>query len=369
MECRKRGAAMKLNDLNLSNRFTLLLGGIVLMTALSARTFYTRQERSDLQLRLQEKAAFINKFYSFLIADALVRKDDITLLQVVNSLEEDQEISSVIVVDQRAAVRYHADPHKIGMLIDDTLIKNALQTGQPMMMSYTNGGGHALALICPLKVSSGSAPLGAVRIDLTYRRVEQQVAASQQRYWFIILGTLVTTAGLVIVCVNKWILLPLQSLRTALGAINTSLPEPNLPETADEMGETYRAVNDLIVRFKTEWQQQWSQQQNRGEQEKLWIHQLARSFMPDARLLIANKDNRVIADTGNGVPSKTIQRHLLDLIKDANFATLLTSAFQKEGDVVRGQVSFEDKTYLASVISVPVQQSQVVKTLIALQPY
>jgi hypothetical protein len=360
---------VKLSDLSISTRFIILLCGIVAVTAFSARSFYVRQERADLQLRLQEKAAFINKAYAFLISGALARNDDIGLLQIVNSLEDEKEITSVIVVDQKNEIRYHADPDKTGRILEDPLVKQALETGQASMHTFTNAGGPALALICPLKSPESSQPMGVVRIDLTYRQIDQQVNASKQHYWIIMVGSLITSAGLVMMFVGKWILTPLTQMRSAMGTIQTSSPEPTLAETPDEIGQTSKAINELMVRFKTEWQQQWGQQHQRSEQEKAWIQQLTRSFLPDARLMIADKDNRVLSDTGNGAGSKTVKSHLMDLIKDANFSNLLTTAFHKEGEVVRGSVSFENKNYLASIISVPLQQSLVVKTLIALQPY
>jgi hypothetical protein len=146
------------------------------------------------------------------------------------------------------------------------------------------------------------------------------------------------------------------------------LPEPNLPNLPDEFGPVHLAINDLVVRFKAELQHQTLNQQVRGEQEKAWVRQLVGTFVPQARLILADKDNRVLSDSVNGAPTRSEKRHLLDLIKDVNFATLLSNAFQKEGEVVQGPVIFQDASYQASVLSVPTQQSVIVKTLIALQP-
>ena len=129
-----------------------------------------------MEMRLREKATFINTFYAFLIADALQRNDDVTLQQVISRLEEDPEISSVIVVDDNGEVRYHADPEKVGTQWDDPLIQKALETGEGVMAPFTNSGGRALALVSPLKVRATAHPIGAVRIDLTYRHIEDQLA-------------------------------------------------------------------------------------------------------------------------------------------------------------------------------------------------
>jgi hypothetical protein len=179
----------------------------------------------------------------------------------------------------------------------------------------------------------------------------------------------VSCAGIVLMCLNLWVTGPLQHLAKTLGTINTAMPEANLPEGTDEVGQVFKAANDLIVQFKAEAQRQWSDQRNRGEQEKVWVSQLAQSFLPQGRVIVADKDNRVVSDSSNGNGTTAGRNaHLMDLIKDANFANLLNNAFRQEGQVVRGAVSFEDKTYQAAILSMPVHQTVLVKTLIALQP-
>ena len=357
---------MSISSFDLSKRFILLMAGLILITAFSTRTFYTRQERTDLDIRLKEKATFINNFYSFLIADSLMRKDDVTLFQVVNRLEEDPEISSVVVVDQNQAVRYHADPQKVGTLLDESSIKAVLASGGALMTRFQNAGGQALALVSPLKVQGAAQPIGAVRIEFTYRHIDDQISASQKRFWFIILGSIVTCAGLVTLFVSKWVLLPLQSIRVALAAINPALPETNLLETRDEIGQVSTAINDLVLRFKNESQQQWDRQlQQRAG--KMWVsvgreqlhagrpgdrgrQRKTASYPTIEWPAISRRADGRLAD---GVPAAGAHGHLMDLIKDSNFATLLTTAFQKEGEVVRGPVTFQEKSYMASILSVP----------------
>lgn len=345
------------------------MGCFVLLTAWSSQTFFGRQERTNLETRLREKAAFINNFYAFLIADALMRKDDITLYQVINRLEEDQEISSILVTDKRGTLRYHQNPDKVGTISDDQQMMNALKTGEAAIVSYHNSGGKALALLTPLKVAGVNGPLGAIRIDLTYRYIEQQVTSSHKRFWFVIIGSMVTCASFVLLFTNQWILHPLRDLSKAIAGINAALPEPVLRETPDEFGEVAAAMNELLARIKNDLRQHLTQQKSRGDQEKAWIQQLAMTLLPGARVIVADKENRVVSDTGNAALATTKARpHLLDLIKDNAFATLLSGAFQKEGQASRGPVQFDGKPFTALILSVPAQQSVAVKTLIALMP-
>lgn len=362
--------SVKRPPLDLSMRFATLGAVIALMIAMVARTYFVRQQRNAMELRLREKVLFINKFYDFLIADSLARKDDVTLLQVINRLEEDPEITSVLVVDQKKEVRYHVDPEKIGSIWEeDTLIDNVLKSGEGVVTPFKNSGGKAVVLVSPLNVTGIPQSLGAVRIELTHRHIEKQIAQSETHFYLVTLGAMLFCIGLMFMGVKRWISHPLNALRQALAGMNPLSLEGNLPETSDEWGRLHTALNDLFLRLKAEWQTQQSDTQNRAHQEKDLIEQLARSFLPDTRVIMADKDNRVLSDSGNGVhPYSEETYHLLDLITDANFANLINTAFQKEGDVVRGPVVFQDKAYEAAVLSVPAHHTVLVKTLITLKP-
>lgn len=354
---------------SLTRRFLVLVGAFVLFTAYSSQSFFARQERTNLETRLREKASFINNFYAFLIADALVRKDDITLQQVVNRLEEDQEITSVLVADQRGMIRYNRDAEKVGLPTEDPAIATALKTGEAVVSTYENSGGRALALLTPLKVQGLKGPLGAIRIDLTHRYIEKQVTSSRRRFWFVIAGSLITCAGFVTLFVKIWVLTPLDRIRSSVSTINPSMPDAAVMVLPDEFGEMGTAMNTLLEKIKAEIVHQTSSQTMRGEREKEWIRQLTTTFLPHARVLIADKDNRVISDSGAPLPKGAGGRaHLLDLIADKAFAALLTTAFEAEGKPARGPVTFQEKPYQAMILSVAGQQSVAVKTIIALLP-
>jgi len=353
---------------NLEYRFVAFTAVLFLAATLLAQSFMIRQERAALETRLGEKAAFINTFYAFLIADALSRKDDVTLLQVISRLEEDQEISSVIVVDNKGEVRYHIDAEKVGTLWNDPLLTKALQSGDGILTSGRNSGGRSLTLISPLKVSGQSSPIGAVKIDMTYRHIDKLLERYELSLRLVIVGLAISCVGFMLNFVRRWFLSPLTHLKKSIANINPLTLEPNLLETNSDFGQVHAELNLLVLRLKAELQSQQAAFFSGAENEKIVIDKIARSLMPESRVLVADRDNRVLSDTGNGTgPDHEVQSHLLDLITDANFANLVGTAFQKEGETVKGTVIFQEKSYDAVVLCLPDSQSKVVKTLIALR--
>ena len=357
------------NRFSLFSRLVLLMGSVVILSILLTESYFNRHERTMLEMRLREKATFINNFYAFLIADALAHDDDITLFQVINRLEQDPEITGVEVIDEKGMVRYNADAEKIGAEVHDPLLQKALETGEGFAHDFNNSGGRALALICPLKVKGGTKSLGAVSIEFTYKHIREQTRSGMASFEMMAMGALSMCVGATLWGIRKWIMTPLFRLKTALNAVNPATLDAALPEADDEFGQINAALNEFFAKVKTEWSNQRAAILAQNSDERVLIEQLLRGLMPDARALIIDKENRVVCDTGrentldmSGAP------HLLEAVTDAGFIALLGEAVQKEGGVTRGAVRFQDQPYEASILRLLDGQSKVVKMIVALKP-
>jgi hypothetical protein len=353
-----------LKDLNW--KFGFLMSLLIVAVMLAEQALLMKQTRVGMESRVAEKASFINTFYAFLIADALQRKDDVTLLQVINRLEDDPEILSVIVVDNKGEVRYHADSEKLGTQWNDPLIQKALDTNDGIMTTFQNSGGKALALVSPLKLQGMAHPIGAVRIDMTYRHIQDQLGKFETSFHMAALGFISAAVGLMMAFLRRWVTLPLENTEKALAGLHLATAEPHFPESPDEFGRLNKALNEMILRFRVELQDQLGTGPARPEDlEKDLVECILRLF-PHGRILMADKDNRIISSLDHGQNVGTRPDHLLDLITDVNFANLVGAAFQNEGEILRGTVLFENRPSEAAVMCVPERQSKVIKTVIVL---
>src|SRR5579864_7393398 len=282
---------------SLITKIAWLTGAAVFASTMLTQIYFMRHERTALELRLREKANFINNFYAFLIADALQHNDDVTLLQVINRLEEDPEITSVVVADGKGEVRYHADPEKIGSKLDDPLLNKALQTGEGFATNFQNAGGQALLLVSPLKIKGQPKPQGAVRIECTYRHLLDQVHSGQTSFHMVAIGTMLSCVGIILWGFRRWVIKPLYRLKNSLSGINPAMLDANLPESTDEFGQMNATLNEFLAKLKTEWSAQRTALMSQAGDERILIEQLVRGLMPEARVLIADKDNRIVCDT------------------------------------------------------------------------
>jgi len=355
--------------LSLFSRLTIVTGAVFIFSILTTELYFARHERTSLEMDMREKATFINNFYAFLISDALQHNDDVTLLQVVNRLEQDPEITSVLVVDAKGLIRYDADPEKVGATMDDPLLKKALDNGEGIASDFENSGGRAMALVSPLKLRGQSTPMGATRIEFTYKHLRDRVHSGMASFGMMAIGCLSICVGGVLWGVRKCVLNPLSRLKASVSRINPAAPEADLPESEDDFGQLAKTLNEVILRLRADWQAQRALDLARSANDKQFAEQLLRSFMPGARVLIADKDNRILSDIQDGSEHMPAGLpHLLDWVTDENFAALVAGAFQKEGKAATGPVTFQDKTYQATVLRLPEGQSRLVRTVIALRP-
>jgi sensor histidine kinase regulating citrate/malate metabolism len=190
------GRPMKLRyDWTLSRRLVGAAVLLVVMTSTTVEMYFLHSTRIAMERRLQEKVDFINRFYVNSIADALSSQDDVRLLQDINRLEEDQEITSVVVVDQAGDIRYHSDPEKIGAHFDDALVEETLKSGEGSVNFMKNSGGKALVLASPFRIRGQAKPLGAVRMELTYRSIQRQLDITKRNYLVFLVGLLMFWIG------------------------------------------------------------------------------------------------------------------------------------------------------------------------------
>lgn len=350
-------------------RFGLAAAALFLVVALAGQHFMLKQERAALEVRMGEKATFIHAFYAKTIAEALQRKDDVALLNDVTPLEHDKEVMAVVVVDNTGEVRYHQDPEQVGTILNDPLVASALKSGDGVLLQNKVQGHRALTLVSPLKVVGRAEPIGAVRVDMTYRPLEQLLERFETSLRLVVLGLALSCVSVIVSLLRSWILFPLGYLKRAINRLTPANLEPNLPETPDEFGQVNTALNELILRVKSELQASVADRLTQADQEKLWVEKLAHSLLTEQRVIIADKDNLVLSDTGNPAAAEAENRaHLLDLVTDAQFSNLVAEAFQKEGEVKKGPVTFQEKPYHAAVLRMPSQYATFVKTVIALNP-
>jgi hypothetical protein len=364
---RRGGPVSWLKSLSLFTRLAWLSGIVIVIAISMTQIYFARHERTSLEMRLREKANFINNFYAVPVADALQHNDDIMLLQLIKGLEDDPEITSVIVVDGTGIIRYHVDAEQIGGPLEDKLVKSALSSGEGIASEFQNSGGRALALVSPLKIRGQAKPKGALRIDFTYRHIAEQVKTGQASFRMVALGSILSCLGGIIWGVRRWVLYPLGRLQSRVAALNPALLDAHFPESNDEFGRVNQSINEFLAKLKVEWNAQRSALAAQAADERVLVEQFARGFMPKTRVMIADKDNRVICDTASAeILSPAAAPHLLDLFGESELTELLAKSLQQEGVPARGRATFQEQLYDAAVLCIPLGQSKLVRIVIAL---
>jgi len=345
-------------------RFSTVGGIAFTLVILVSHLYYANQTKQVLHQRLQEKALFINNFLAYTFSTALLLKDDVSLLQVIDQLEKDPDVLSVVVVDDQGQIRYSVDQNKIGEEVDNPDMKKVFASNEPIMTNYFNAAGEALELVAPLKVQGRNKPLGLVRIDMTYKGIDEKIQHARDSFLMYALGIFMFGMTLTGTALNIWVARPLHLLKQYLRMIGPSSAEPALPEGSDDLGQLNAAVNELILKFRSELQNQAMMQGGMAMQDSELIRQLFTALEPDSRLVLANRENLIVTDTDPS--ASTLGAHLLDLMQDEAFGILVGKAFETIGQPAKGLVVLNEQPYTATVLHLQETFSKGIRTLILL---
>lgn len=346
-------------------RFSWVGGFTLTFVILVSHAYYADRTRQELRNRLQEKAVFINNFLGFTFSTALAMKDDITLLQVMSQLEQDQDVLSIVVADDRGEIRYSNDQNKIGEEADDPDMKQVARTGEPIVKRFRNSAGEAMTMVSPLKVQGRARPLGVVRFDMTFKNVDKKSADARDSFLYFAIGLFMFGVTLCGIALRKWVATPIAMLKNYIRTISPMSAEAHLPEGPDDLGQLNASINEMILKFKAEIQAQSMMQNSQTAQEGELIQQLLLALDPGVRLLLADRDNKVVADSE--AASGMMGQHLLDLMQDASFGSLVSAAFSQEGQPARGTVLFKDEPYAATALRLPELFVKGIRTVILLK--
>lgn len=345
-------------------RFTIFGGVMFIVVILVANLYYAHQTSNVLRQRLQEKAVFINGFLAYTFSSALALKDDVTLIQVIDQLVKDRDILNIVVSDDQGQIRYSVDQNKIGDDIDDQDMKQVFKSGEPVMRPYTNAAGDAMELVAPLKIQGHVKPMGVVRLDLTFKSVTEKMRHARDSFLMFAIGMFTLGMTLSNIALQNWVARPIHTLKNYLRTIGPENPDAHLPEGQDDLGQLNASINEMILKFQSQIQNQAMLQAGQVTQDVGLIQQLLCSLMPDARILMADRYNRLISDTDMG--SGLVGGHILDLLDDVAFATLVAAAFQSEGQSFTGPIVLHEVPLHATIIRLPESFSKQVRTLILL---
>jgi HAMP domain-containing protein len=301
------------------------------------------------------------------VVEALQHNDDIMLQQIMTGLEQDREIVETMVVDADGQIRYATDPDKVATTSDDPLIKQCQTTGEGIATMGTNAGGKALILVAPLKIKGKRKAIGALRLEVTYKHLTDQVRTGQASFEMTAMGSMFLCIGGLLWGFRRWVTTPLTRLKNKVAAINPALLDANFPESDDEFGEMGKALNDLMIKLKAEWSAQRDKMTIQAGDERVLVEQLLRGLLPGNRVLLSDKQNRLVCDTGIDTEYAPGQGpHLLDIVHETDFAALVETAFRQEGEVARGKITYEAQSYQAAVLKIPEGQSKLVRAVIIL---
>ncbi|MCK5535086.1 hypothetical protein KAI68_08210, partial [bacterium] len=325
----------------LSLKFTFLFVILLLIILFMGKIAIIDYRKSGLEEELQKKGQVLAKIFTPWCIKALEEQDDIFLLNILNSLRQQEDIMYNVVLDEKGIVIGHTNVYKLGKEYNDDITRKALGASKILIQSYRRGNKDLYDYGIPL-LSLGEK-LGVLRFGLSRENVDMELEHFASRIKFFMWVIILLLGTEVFFLVNYKISKPLIKIKEAVNLLGGQYFEYKVPvETNDEIGGISKGIENFIGQIKRELEFQEEKNKRGSLLEIKRLGEMLNVLLEntDKKVLVADVNNNVVFSNIETQEDKMVGGHLLDIIKEKDFVALLNDAFSKRGEIVKEIINF-----------------------------
>ncbi|MFT3836665.1 MAG: diguanylate cyclase [Myxococcaceae bacterium] len=241
--------------MGIRGQLTLLIPGLVacgLVTiAFLAAEQQRREELVDMRVRNQQLQEGLGITAAMFISQNDMSSLD-NLVAHVTSVERDDKLLELAVVDEHGRVLAHSEPTRFNQVMDDPFTRSALASDRPVWVRDD----QTLRLAVP---SQSGIRWATVIATYSLDRLEAKVARTRYEWLMFALGLWMVISAILYFGVDRLVVAPVRSLQAAVrkmgeGSLNTRAPPLRGREMSDlssmfnKMAETLQAERDNLER-------------------------------------------------------------------------------------------------------------------------
>jgi diguanylate cyclase (GGDEF)-like protein len=242
--------------MGLLTKLNLLTVGLIALTALLITTYYFAQQWRDDRQQIRAQGRVMLAMLADLSAPGLAAGDKAQLDQMLAGIGGEGDIAYVAVLDRArkpvAERRFAAKLADIPLpdVVDGPDPSNA-STGDALSNAIERsiGGTRYLEWVYPVTGAGDRAPLGYVRLGLSFER-QQQIFRSQVLGGLTVIGLLVVIAVIATLLLTRGLVSPMQRLMRAARAVGSGRLDIYVPaKSSDELGLLTHTFNHMTQRL------------------------------------------------------------------------------------------------------------------------
>ena len=356
----------------LSSRICLLFVLFLLVFLSIGEKVAINYKKKSLEKEIQKRGEMLSEIFAPWCVKALETKDDIFLLGLLNSLKQQGVVYDVI-IDEEGKVIGHTDVYRLGKIYNDDITKKALQTNKFLIQSYEKSGKGFYDFGVPLL--SLAEKIGVLRFGLSKDELVENLGKFATKMKYLMWAMVIMFSGGVFVLVHYNVSRPLGKIKESVKLLGGQYLEYKIhTEDKSEIGEISKGIETFINQIKKELRFQEEKVKKYSLMEIERLEKILNTILEKAnkRVIVADANNSIIFSNINGRMFSPGQRekivgiHLLDVIKEGEFVTLLNNAFAKKGEVIKGTIDFSGKK-MVSILSIANEEQRGPKTIIVFE--
>ncbi len=310
-------------------------------------------KRRSLENELQKKGKILSEIFAPWCVKALEMGDDIFILGLLNSLKQQEDVQYNVILDEKGTVIGHTDVYRRGKEYKDDITQRALRANKFIIQLYQKDGKNFYD--CGVPLLNLGRKIGILRFGLSNDNLKVNLESFATNMNILMWIMIVILGGGVFFLVNYKVSKPLTKIGEALKLLGGQYLEYkihiNTKNTKDEIGEISKEIERFIKQMKDELKFQEEKIKEGSLIEVRRLEKILNVILEntDKKMMIADVNNSIIVSNINGKDFPSFQKdkilglHLLDIIKEEGFVSLLNSAFAKKEKIVKGEMELSGK--------------------------
>ncbi len=364
----------KLGGKSLNVRICFLFVMFLFVLLLVGRKTIIDDRRDGLEEELQKKGKIFAKVFVPWCVKALEEQDDIFLLNILNSLRQQENVEYNVILDGRGVVIGHTNVYKLGKEYTDDITRKALAASKLSIQSYQRGSQRLYDYGIPL-MSLGEK-IGVLRFGLSRKDVEEELKRFISKINLFIGISIVLLGVEVFLLINYKISKPLHKIKEAIGLLGGQYFEYKVHiKTKDVIGEISGGIENFIKQIKKEFAFHEEKSEKYSLAEMARLGEILNTVLKNGnkKVMVVNVDNNIVfsnitqGEEWVGLEKdKIVGSHLLDVIKDEEFIALLNKAFTSKGKIVKKVMNFSGEKEI-SILMLAKEEEKGPKTIIVFE--
>ncbi|MCK4532287.1 hypothetical protein KAU39_00750 [bacterium] len=260
-------------------------------------------------------------------------KNDLKLLQHINEITKNKNISYAMVLNPEGKILAHSQLNHWGKTYQDLEIKQVLKSGKYIIRKNKKG----IYIIFPLKKKN--KPIGLLQIEATYLQINQKLKTIKKTTYITIFVSLLLIGLWLKIILKFTIITPLKNLKSAI----EYFPLPKLSSLNQESAGGFNSIrqkfNQIFKHFKKEQLFLKNQSVLHKENMNLFLKSIGETLNEGNLLLDSN--NKIVFINNSACKILNLKKdnilncHILDVFKNPEILKIINKALNNPNQIIK----------------------------------